>query len=161
MVCSSCERDLDGPRFFNIDRPLIIGAVVAIVGVFLWAAISSYRPPSKRDTTGGAEITAAVSVCEAAGRAVGERILVSGEFRGTDDGTPPTSITLESDGLCSARGGGLVFATVNSRAEMLKINKAVPRSDRTRTPGTTLSVEGEVVKVDEGRFVHLARAIVR
>ena len=160
FVCPNCGRDLDGPQSFTVGRSVIVVAAFVVLGVMLWIVVGIDRVPSTAQVAGRV-VMPAVSICEAAGHPVGERILVWGEFRGTDSGATPTSITLSSDGICSVRGGGLLFATVNDHSEMKKVDHAMPKSDRTGTPGTRLQIEGDLVKVDEGRFVHLARAIVR
>ncbi len=85
-----------------------------------------------------------------------------GEFHGTDYGTFPTMITLASGDVCTQRGAGTVFATVWDRQEMARIANAQPRGKRAPvTPGAILTVEGDVTKVDDGRFVTLDRSIVR
>ena len=54
-----------------------------------------------------------------------------------------------------------MFAEVWHRDEMVKIADAVPRGKRRPTPGTVLTIEGDISKVDQGRFVTLMNAIVR
>jgi hypothetical protein len=103
-----------------------------------------------------------VTVCEAAGQAVGSRIKVRGEFSGTDHATTPTTVTLVSEGVCNNQGGGLVFAEMLNPEQMAKVANAQPRRERPpRAAGAMLVIEGDVTKVDDGRFVHLARRILK
>jgi hypothetical protein len=104
----------------------------------------------------------AMTVCEAALQPVGTRILVQGEFEGADYGAGMT-ITLGTRELCGERGVGLIFAELRNRDEKAKYANATPRSDRpgNEHPGDLIVVEGDVAKVDDGRFTTLRYSIIR
>jgi hypothetical protein len=104
-----------------------------------------------------------VDVCAAARQAVGSRIRVRGEFNGFGYDTESRLVVLSSDDICSARGAGSIFATLYDRSERSKIRNARPPGRRSRSgiPGTMLTIEGTVTRVEDGRFVHIDHVVVR
>jgi len=54
-----------------------------------------------------------------------------------------------------------VFAEVYDTAEITKIANLRPRGKRPVTPGSTITLEGTITKIEDGRFAHLSNAIVR
>ena len=91
---------------------------------------------------------------------MGSRVLVAGEFGGFGYEMQSRRITLHSDSLCNERGAGLVFAELVSRQEAEKLGNARPKPKRGEGRGDSVSVEGVIEKIEEGRFVRLSNACV-
>lgn len=88
-----------------------------------------------------------LSICQAARRSVGSRVRVAGEFDGFGYEIGSRRVTLDSGELCNERGAGLGFAVLRSDAERKKLSSTMP--------GTSISIEGTIERVEQGRFVHL------
>ena len=93
-----------------------------------------------------------LSICQAARRAAGARVRIAAEFDGFGYETGSRRVTLQSGELCSERGAGLAFAVLRSDAERRKLFST--------RPGTPISVEGTIERVEQGRFVHLQDGVV-
>ena len=120
-------------------------SIVAVSAVALAAvACGPQEAPIPLATTEPAR-----SICQAATQAVGTRIRVTGDFDGF--GYDTKRITLKTSETCNQRGAGLVFATLWSFSEHEKFTNT--------RPGTQVTVEGTIEKVEEGRFVHLTDVV--
>lgn len=79
-------------------------------------------------------------------------IRVEGNFDGFGYGRDSRQVVLKSSELCNDRGAGSVFAILKNSAERDKLYHT--------QPGARVVLEGEVEKVEQGRFVYLERVTV-
>jgi hypothetical protein len=129
-----------------------------VVFIFLVLSEACTDPPPRALSMDAPVLT----VCEAARSQVGSRIRIKGEFTGFDHATQATTFSLASDGVCTDRGAGLIIATALTRDEMAKLANAQPRGRRPPiTPGTIVEIQGDVMKIEDGRFVYVEQVIVK
>lgn len=143
-------------------KKLIKVAAFAFVGLAALGALMRWAGRENQDAEPAAAITP-ISVCQAARAAVGQHVAVTGEFDGFGYATNSKRVTLITSELCNTRGAGVVYAELTNEAEARKpqVYNAHPQDTRRGKAGDTVTVEGIVEKVEEGRFTHLRRAQVR
>ena len=93
-----------------------------------------------------------LTICAAARLPPGTRVRIAAEFDGFGYETESRRVTLKSSELCSERGAGLAFANLRSEAEGSKLLSTMP--------GTRISIEGEIERVEQERFIDLTNALV-
>lgn len=135
-----------------------------VIAMLMAAGLGAGCEGASTSSTNNGSKAAPVSistVCEVARQPIGARVIVRGEYDGFSHAMPSKRVSILSEGVCSALGAGIVWAELVNQAEARKLDHAQPRNNRSSTPGTTITIEGEIEKVEEGRFSHLINANVR
>jgi ribosomal protein L40E len=181
--CTSCNQNLPLPESSPAPSvlPLKIAGLLAIAfvvmaGIWVWvdsstreaaeasrrraAEVEAIHAKAQRAAAEAAAASMVLTICEAATRKVGERVSVRAELVSRDDAPGSARVSLGTDERCG-QGSGQLVASLVSRGELDKISKAVTKGKRLKTAGTTLVVEGEIVKSEKGRLVHLSKARFR
>lgn len=133
-----------------------------VVALFVWASVLPALGCSANALPQGTSVP--VTVCEAAKRPIGSRVVVTGEFDGFGYETNSMRVRLVSAEICSDRGAGSVVATLLNRLERDRpeLQNARPRSNRDPSKrGDLISLEGDVAAIKDGRFVEIVRAVYR